>query len=478
MIWLLICTVVLLTLLWKFIKTDNNQCRPPDKRMPGPKQWPFIGGGSVLNHSQTHLHLVELASRYGPIYKLKEKDMNLVVVTDDAIIKEVLVKKGQDFASRVVKVKEYNPDVSKLINNTIVGKIRGILSSSYDGNKNATATFLKLISERGGEAFNPERDVKFFTSSVLSHMVLGDSGAQQVDNITELTNTIFSTFKPKTRSRINNISNWLKYFTRNKTKTGEPKIWKLVNQVYHTCKPIILAEIDDEAVDDMSMLHSVFRDIRKKGEAVNDDYMKFLLISVLSGGTGTITSFFCTSLAVLAHYPEIQSKLYQEVMSVTRGDQPQLQHIDQCHYTNAFIMEVLRNSSLAFLTSAHMAVKDTTLAGYDIPKGTAIMMNTWATHHDPTFWSDPFQYKPERFLDENGKYLAADHPVRRRVLPFNTGVMMCPGRVFAKVRLFIGVAAVVQTFTVKPENEVNPHLVDPRVFQTECNIKLRFFNRI
>ena len=483
MIWLIICAVVMLILMWKFLKKDNNQCRPPDKRMPGPTQWPVIGNGSVLSHRQTHLHLEKLASRFGPIYKLKEKDMSLVVLTDDRKIREALVKKGQDFASRAIKLEQYNPDVSKLINHTIVGKIRGILSSSYDSNinnTNATSEFLNLLSDKDGEPFNPVRDISYFTSSVLAHMVLGDPGSQQVENVSELSHTIFSTFRPNVAPKLYNIFTWLKYFTHNNDKTtttGEHKIQELVDRIYYACKPAILAGLDDQE-DDVSMLHSVFRDIRKKGQTINDEYMKFMLISVISGGSHSITSFFVNSVAVLAHYPEIQKAIYQEVMSVTQGDQPQLQHFDKCYYTNAFIMEVLRNANLAFLPSLHMAVRDTTLAGYDIPKGTAIMAHTWATHHDSTFWSDPFQYKPERFLDENGKYLAADHPVRRRLLPFNTGAMMCPGRVFAKVRLFIGVAAVVQTFTVKPENEVNPHLVDPRVFLPERDIKLRFCSRL
>lgn len=46
--------------------------------------------------------------------------------------------------------------------------------------------------------------------------------------------------------------------------------------------------------------------------------------------------------------------------------------------------------------------KDTTVRGYDIPKGTAVMENTYNAHHDPKLWSEPKTFKPERHLSENG----------------------------------------------------------------------------
>ena len=42
---------------------------------------------------------------------------------------------------------------------------------------------------------------------------------------------------------------------------------------------------------------------------------------------------------------------------------------------------------------------------YDIPKGTILIQNTWSIHHDPQQWKDPEAMNPERWLDENGKYV-------------------------------------------------------------------------
>ena len=40
--------------------------------------------------------------------------------------------------------------------------------------------------------------------------------------------------------------------------------------------------------------------------------------------------------------------------------------------------------------------------GYTLPKGTWVMPNVWAMHHDPSEWEQPDRFIPERHLDENG----------------------------------------------------------------------------
>ena len=43
-----------------------------------------------------------------------------------------------------------------------------------------------------------------------------------------------------------------------------------------------------------------------------------------------------------------------------------------------------------------------------------VIPNLWACHHNPSFWPDPWTFKPERFLDEEVQFLPADHPNRKQ----------------------------------------------------------------
>ena len=37
-------------------------------------------------------------------------------------------------------------------------------------------------------------------------------------------------------------------------------------------------------------------------------------------------------------------------------------------------------------------------------------------HHDERYWDKPWDFIPERFLDEDGHLVTADHPNRRRYM--------------------------------------------------------------
>ncbi|XP_012942000.2 cytochrome P450 76A1 [Aplysia californica] len=90
------------------------------------------------------------------------------------------------------------------------------------------------------------------------------------------------------------------------------------------------------------------------------------------------------------------------------------------------------------------------------------LANSWLFHHDPKIWDDPWKFKPERFLDESGVILPANHPVRKKILPFGHGIRMCPGEAFARSRVFLFVVSILQKFDLfPPENEPLPSC-DPR----------------
>lgn len=44
------------------------------------------------------------------------------------------------------------------------------------------------------------------------------------------------------------------------------------------------------------------------------------------------------------------------------------------------------------------------------------MPSIWSVHMDPNHWKDPFVFKPERFINENGEIIQDNH-----FLPFGIG---------------------------------------------------------
>lgn len=61
-------------------------------------------------------------------------------------------------------------------------------------------------------------------------------------------------------------------------------------------------------------------------------------------------------------------------------------------------------------------MKDTIIDGYNIPKGTTILISLDDLHSSSEIWNDPEQLIPERFIDENGALKNTN-----KVYPFGLG---------------------------------------------------------
>jgi cytochrome P450 len=80
------------------------------------------------------------------------------------------------------------------------------------------------------------------------------------------------------------------------------------------------------------------------------------------------------------------------------------------------------------------AIRDTTIAGYHIPKGTFVCLNLPKVHEDNREWPEPEKFKPERFLEEDGKFVGWNK--LRGFMPFGIGRRECPGQTLAKIMMF------------------------------------------
>lgn len=115
------------------------------------------------------------------------------------------------------------------------------------------------------------------------------------------------------------------------------------------------------------------------------------------------------------------------------------------HYTNAFMLESLRIVSFAHHSVPHYASADITIGDYVIPKGAGIFPSLISVMYDPTHFPDPHSFKPERFLDNNGKFKHDDH-----VIPFGVGKRYCLGQTLAEKEYFLFLIGILQKFDITP----------------------------
>ncbi|KAL5562153.1 hypothetical protein UlMin_031900 [Ulmus minor] len=116
-------------------------------------------------------------------------------------------------------------------------------------------------------------------------------------------------------------------------------------------------------------------------------------------------------------------------------------------YLQAIVKETLRLYPPGPLGVPHEATEDCEVCGYQIQKGTRLMVNLWKLHRDPCVWDDPEAFFPERFLtSQTGIDASGQH---FEFIPFGSGRRSCPGMGFALQVTHLTLARLLQGFEVE-----------------------------
>ncbi|CAN0866870.1 Cytochrome P450 CYP82J17 [Linum grandiflorum] len=129
--------------------------------------------------------------------------------------------------------------------------------------------------------------------------------------------------------------------------------------------------------------------------------------------------------------------------------------MDNLVYIQAVVKETLRLYLAAPVGVPHGAIEECTINSYNIPKNTRIFTNLWKLHRDPDVWSDPEEFKPERFLEENRNYnySSASGQYHFEYIPFGSGRRSCPGMEFALQVMNLTGARLLQDFSITSPGE-------------------------
>lgn len=148
--------------------------------------------------------------------------------------------------------------------------------------------------------------------------------------------------------------------------------------------------------------------------------------------------------------PKVLQNVQEEIDSVVgRGRLPTLDDRQYLPYTEACIRESMRIATLLPSSIVHLATEDTQLMGYNVPKDTPVIASLHALHNDEDLWENPKEFKPERFLDENG-WLCLK---KDRSLPFGAGKRLCPGETFARNLMFLVFSGLAQNINFELRKE-------------------------
>ncbi len=152
------------------------------------------------------------------------------------------------------------------------------------------------------------------------------------------------------------------------------------------------------------------------GSPMSDQELRDELMTVLVAGHETTASTLAWAFSQLPHHPHVLDRLTEEVRDGVEDD-----------YLNATINETLRHRPVLQNNQPRLTKKPITVGDWDYPPGVALVPNAYLIHHDADIYPEPYEFRPERFLEES--------PGTYTFIPFGGGRRRCLGASFAMVEM-------------------------------------------
>ncbi|VAH96896.1 unnamed protein product [Triticum turgidum subsp. durum] len=131
------------------------------------------------------------------------------------------------------------------------------------------------------------------------------------------------------------------------------------------------------------------------------------------------------ALAEMANAPEVMAKAMEEMDRVVGWERlMQESDIPQLSYIKACIRETFRLHPVAPFNVPHVALADTNVADYHIPKGSHVILSRTGLGRNPTIWDEPLRFIPERHINMTTDDVALTEN-ELRFISFSTGRRGC-----------------------------------------------------
>nr|GMC66323.1 cytochrome P450 81E8-like [Ipomoea batatas] len=409
-----------------------------------------------------HLHLIkvplqrtlhQISLKYGPIFTLQLGVRRLVVVSSPSVVEECFTKNDVVLADRP-------PSVA---GNYLTYNYTLVTSANYgDHWRNLRRICsLEIFSTTRLNSFKSVRqdEVKILLQKLVQTSRHGFGTVELKSKFTELSFNI-----------ILRMTSGKRYFGLDEDDKEAMEFRELIKEVFMRGREVLdyvpflrwigyknleknmkklgerfdsfLQGLVDEHRHDKSrnsMIDHLLSLQESQPEYYTDEIIKGLMMVMLLAGTDTSAVTMEWAMANLLNHPKLLDKARAEIDNVV-GQERAIEEEDlpKLKCLQNIILETLRLFPAGPLLIPHYSSADCKIEGYDIPRGTMVLVNAWAIHRDPKVWEDPTSFRPERF--DGGEVEST------KVLTFGMGRRSCPGSGLAQRVVGLALGSLIQCF--------------------------------
>ena len=335
---------------------------------------------------------------------------------------------------------------------------------------------LKKMEAYAGNAFAPYDLVRLTTGAIIMTLTYGYSTESDVHGFCEIEENMMRMMKPSGSYLMLDIFPSLRYCSASVQKAYK-ELLTTRDSFIHTFRSFTNVRKQNKHQHGSKSVIEHFIDLedetRQGNIQLGETDTLYVGVDLLIAGVSTTSNFLTNILGILVNHPSIQDKSYEEIIRTIGKRPPHIDDRKNTPYLESVILEAFRYTSFVPLLIPHYTSCETELNGYLMPKGTIVFPNVWSLHHDEKYWEDPWVFNPNRFLDENGDLVGPDHINKQRLLIFGAGRRQCTGEIFARNRVYILLALMLQNFKFLPANGHPRPKHDPRDYDVRMNILIK-----
>ncbi|XP_074596441.1 cytochrome P450 4c3-like [Brevipalpus obovatus] len=213
----------------------------------------------------------------------------------------------------------------------------------------------------------------------------------------------------------------------------------------------------------------------KNGKNVTSEGLEDLigeLLTIVGTSFETIVNSTMWFLHNMAHNPDIQEKLYEELLgfdekneNLTISQINELTYLDQCVRESLRIYPSVANSS-------RMVNEDVDIDGQIIPKGVLAVIFIYSIHHDEEIYPNPDKFDPSRFEPDNFAKIPPG-----AYIPFGDGPRRCIGERLAMLELKLILSNIIKRFRIEPLEREKSGIQIDLVIRPIKPLKFKFIPR-
>jgi cytochrome P450 len=413
---------------------------------PGPKGRPVVG--NLLEFRRDKLaFFTRCAREYGPVAGFRLGSRPLVLLSDPAMIERVLVTEQKHFVKHFV-LRLLRPVLGDGLLNS-EGEVwlrqRRLVQPAFQrSHVEAYAGIMVSQTERmlGGWQAGDERDLHaemmHLTLAIAAKALLdADVSGREFERVSRAMDVLMHDFVYRFEGIVK-FPQWMPTLWNWRVKRQIRILDRLIYDIID-CRRRGPLDGDDLLSHLMQACDAGSEQPGTRG-TMTDRQLRDEVMTLFLAGHETTAGAMAWTFYLLAQHPEVGARLQAELQAVLGGRLPTAADVPRLSYTEHVVTESMRVYPPVY-SVGRRAQRTCEFGGYTLPEGTTFLMSQWVMHHDPRYFDDPLEFRPERWNDGLAKRIP-----KFAFFPFGGGPRLCVGNSFAMLEAVLILATIAQRF--------------------------------